>query len=315
MLEWTDQGQARLATARAKHDESLSHLANSRSHEAAASLETALHLRRSVLPPHHPVVIGTLELLATTTYRVGDLRPALEMFKDLHTQQIDRFGQHHPEVETTAIRIAEILTELGESKSSNAMYEQVWSQRTATQHDTLISDFEQLLRDLRLPEHISQQTADDHMQTMSAMQMHSYATTVGAANAQPGPSGDRRGGSDILTQVNAKVRDAEQAKQQSSKSMGGGGAALDLTAGMPTEMDPQVRKLLMGAQEPTAADFLLQNGVAPPRTDSLVVEDMIPPPPPESDRDTDSAPPPPTRPDTADSAMSGRVSNADMEIL
>jgi hypothetical protein len=288
MLEWTTQGQSRLATARAKHDDAITHIASHRSHDAAASLETAMRLRRSVLPPHHPVVIGTLELLATTKYRIGDTAGALELFKDLHTQQRDRFGEHHPEVEHTAVRVAEIMTELGQTRSAEGMYEAVWARRTADRHDELIADFEQLLSQLKLPEAIALQTGDDHMATMAAMQMHSYATSMGAAS--PG-----RGASDsVQSQVHQRMRD-NAAAQRTAHPIG------DVAGLMPTDMDPELQRLLAESQRPTAADHLLEHGVAPARTDGLEVDDAASP----------SPPPPPSRPTTADTDIPGPPSRDD----
>lgn len=149
-MEWTQQGQAILETAKKAHTDALQEMGSLDYARAFAKLREALLLRRQVLPRDHPLVMATLDAIASMHNLAGDMAGQRSALLELRTLQLQHYGFLHPEVEQTTQRLHDVLCALGEMDDANILAGEVWRARTTTPAERTNADLDRLLERLTL---------------------------------------------------------------------------------------------------------------------------------------------------------------------
>jgi Arc/MetJ-type ribon-helix-helix transcriptional regulator len=269
MNEWTKQGQGRLATARARHNDGLDALARNETRKAAEYFAEALRIRETVVMPNHPLCIATLDILTNMVLRNGDKAAGKEMLLKLYDRQRERFGPNHHETEATLQRLVTHLNEMGDSYGAERFSEELWRIRTASRASILEADFDRLLASLPLPEHVKARMPTSILGAGTAA--GEYSSRSEAARMLRETIDERVARSSMHKQ---DVEAAEAAKNFLGDSQ------------RPSSFDPELAKLLDKSQR-TPADVLLMTDSPPP----LRKDDGTDPSSPRAAESPDHAPP------------------------
>lgn len=255
MLQFTDAGRRRLDLAKSFHSDAMQSLARHDTHGAYEHLCEALRIRRTVLPPHDPIVIATLQMLCDVCCRTSDKRKARSHLRDLHYALAETMGPSHPESEAVAVKLHSIAVDLGDTADVAKLATEIWRARTCSSTERRQAELQKLLDAFPLPKDV--------------INIHQTELGVDVSMRVASQRANEAVGGSVDARVE-RVTNYRQTREMLLRTM---------RRQHDGKLDPALAKLL--EHDMTPADYLLEHGTPPPPPP--------PPPPPDYASDPSSA--------------------------
>ena len=147
MLQWTQDGQRLLATAKKMHSDAIDALQHKDMPKCIALLEDALRLRRHCLCESDPMILATLDLSSAVCSMYGEKLKACGMLKELVRLKKLRLGPSHVDTEESMERLHTLLEGLGMTDDAADLSEEIWAIRCQSHRR---GDFDAVLDNLAI---------------------------------------------------------------------------------------------------------------------------------------------------------------------